>query len=80
MCRVLFATNWGERDKGTKLKWNTVGGEARVGVGEFKGVVMVSVREFYERGGERLPGKKVCFFSPFFCWLGVGLLLWLYCL
>ena len=32
----------------------------RVTVSEFKGMQMVSVREYYEQGGEIKPGKKVC--------------------
>ena len=31
----------------------------RVTVSEFKGMQMVSVREYYEQGGEIKPGKKV---------------------
>ena len=34
-------------------------GKRRVGVSEFKGRRMVNVREYYEKEGEMLPGKKV---------------------
>ena len=34
----------------------------RVVVSRFGGKVMVSVREYYEKEGRSLPGKKVCFF------------------
>lgn len=27
---------------------------------EFKGTRMVNIREYYEKEGEMLPGKKVC--------------------
>ncbi|KAL6714748.1 hypothetical protein ACLMJK_008173 [Lecanora helva] len=33
-------------------------GKRRVGVSEFKGNTMVNIREFYEKEGEMLPGKK----------------------
>lgn len=34
----------------------------RVTVSEFRGKTMVSVREYYEKDGQELPGKKVSFF------------------
>lgn len=34
-------------------------GTRRVTVNEFKGNVMVNLREYYEANGKRLPGKKV---------------------
>lgn len=33
----------------------------RVTVSEFRGKTMVSVREYYEKDGKELPGKKVRF-------------------
>ena len=32
----------------------------RVGVTTFKGKYMLNIREYYEKDGELLPGKKVC--------------------
>lgn len=40
-------------------------GKKRVTVSEFKGKMLVSVREFYEKEGQMLPGKKVGFFLRF---------------
>lgn len=40
----------------------------RVTVSSFRGKPMVSVREYYEKDGQELPGKKVsdfCDFPPF---------------
>lgn len=40
----------------------------RVTVSSFRGKPMVSVREYYEKDGQELPGKKVsgsCVFLPF---------------
>ena len=34
-------------------------GKRRVGVSLFKGKQMVNIREYYEKDGETLPGKKV---------------------
>ena len=34
-------------------------GKRRVGVSEFKGNTMVNIREYYEKDGGMLPGKKV---------------------
>jgi hypothetical protein len=34
----------------------------RVTVSEFRGKTMVSVREYYEKDGQKLPGKKVSLF------------------
>ena len=31
----------------------------RVGITKFKGTHMVNIREYYEKDGEALPGKKV---------------------
>lgn len=42
----------------------------RVTVSEFRGKTMVSVREYYEKDGQELPGKKVSFsFDNFLCLL-----------
>lgn len=38
-------------------------GKRRVTVSSFKGKMMVSVREFYEKDGQTLPGKKVRYMS-----------------
>ena len=35
-------------------------GKRRVGISEFKGKTMINIREYYEKDGESLPGKKVC--------------------
>lgn len=40
--------------------WDLGGKGRRVTVSEFMGNVMVSVREYYEKDGKSLPGKKVC--------------------
>jgi len=37
-------------------------------VQEFKGTRMINIREYYEKEGEMLPGKKVC--ALFFCLYG----------
>ncbi len=36
-----------------------------MGITEFKGTIMINIREYYEKDGEALPGKKVrrCSFS-----------------
>jgi Transcriptional Coactivator p15 (PC4) len=34
----------------------------RVTVSTFRGKSMVNIREYYEKDGQELPGKKVCFF------------------
>lgn len=35
-------------------------GSRRIQISEFKGKRMVSIREYYQKDGEYLPGKKVC--------------------
>lgn len=35
------------------------GGTRRVGVNRFKDALMINVREYYEKDGKTLPGKKV---------------------
>lgn len=47
----------------------------RVTVSEFRGKTMVSVREYYEKDGQELPGKKVWGFLFFFLVLFFHLLL-----
>ena len=41
----------------------------RVGISEFRGTCRVNIREYYEKDGEALPGKKVrvkdCLFFVF---------------
>ncbi|CAL1707513.1 unnamed protein product [Somion occarium] len=39
-------------------KYVELGKKRRAAVREFKGVVYLDIREFYEKGGEELPGKK----------------------
>jgi hypothetical protein len=34
-------------------------GKRRIGISEFKGKRMMNIREYYEKDGEMLPGKKV---------------------
>jgi hypothetical protein len=36
-----------------------ISGKRRLQISEFKGNTMVSIREFYEKDGQMLPGKKV---------------------
>lgn len=48
-----------EKDKDNQPFWE-ISGKRRLQLSEFKGTTMVGVREFYEKDGEALPGKKVC--------------------
>lgn len=47
-----------EIDKEGQSFWE-ISGKRRLQLSEFKGTTMVGVREFYEKNGEALPGKKV---------------------
>lgn len=47
-----------ETDKDGQPFWE-ISGKRRLQLSEFKGTTMVGVREFYEKDGEALPGKKV---------------------
>jgi len=46
--------------KGADKSWELSSGRApkRVGVSEFKGQNLIGIREYYEKDGEHLPGKK----------------------
>lgn len=39
----------------------------RVTVSIFRGKTMVNIREYYEKDGQELPGKKVSFLPTVFC-------------
>ena len=52
------AAGGGVVGKDGEIFWE-LSGKRRVGLQEFKGKVMVNVREYYEKEGEMLPGKKV---------------------
>jgi hypothetical protein len=41
-----------------------ISGKRRVQVSSFKNTTMVGIREYYEKDGEMLPGKKVCLAFP----------------
>lgn len=45
----------------------------RVTVSSFRGKPMVSVREYYEKDGQELPGKKVSAFCVFLSFRDAGL-------
>lgn len=45
-------------DNGDPFWELSAGGTRRVTVNSFKGKMMVNVREYYEKDGQRLPGKK----------------------
>ncbi|PPJ57982.1 hypothetical protein CBER1_11469 [Cercospora berteroae] len=46
-----------EKDKDGGVYW-AIANKRRVQLTEFKGTLMVGIREFYEKDGEMLPGKK----------------------
>ncbi|CAK1367582.1 putative RNA polymerase II transcriptional coactivator [Cercospora beticola] len=46
-----------EKDKDGGVYWS-IANKRRVQLTEFKGTLMVGIREFYEKDGEMLPGKK----------------------
>ncbi|KAK4548855.1 hypothetical protein LTR36_008628 [Oleoguttula mirabilis] len=50
------STEMGKDDDGNEY-WE-ISGKRRVQVSSFKGATMVSIREFYEKDGKTLPGKK----------------------
>lgn len=50
---VLWRTFAGKTDAGQ------ISGKRRVQISNFKGTTMVGIREFYEKDGKALPGKKV---------------------
>ena len=41
-----------------------ISNKRRVTVGNFKGVMMIGIREYYYKDGEMLPGSKVCLHQP----------------
>jgi Transcriptional Coactivator p15 (PC4) len=58
----------GTRDANGDAFWE-IADRRRMTVSEFKGKTMVSIREYYEKDGQVLPGKKVwpTFFSSYQC-------------
>lgn len=48
----------GQRDDNGDVFWELTD-TRRLTVSEFKGKTMISVREYYEKDGKSLPGKKV---------------------
>jgi len=53
----------------TPFGWTQLSGKRRIGISEFKGKRMMNIREYYEKDGEVLPGKKV---GAFFAWGGLA--------
>ena len=59
---------WGGMKKGYRTDGSEqLTSKRRVGISEFKGKFMVNIREYYEKDGEVLPGKKVCLICIPFC-------------
>ncbi|KAM3964099.1 LOW QUALITY PROTEIN: single stranded-binding protein c31A [Aphomia sociella] len=56
-------TKMGSRTDDKEPTW-VLQGKKLVKVREFKGKVYIDVREFYEKGGELLPGKKGISLTP----------------
>ncbi|KAK5124384.1 hypothetical protein LTR85_001601 [Meristemomyces frigidus] len=50
------STEMGKDDDGNEY-WE-ISGKRRVQISSFKGATMVSIREYYEKDGKTLPGKK----------------------
>lgn len=44
-------------EKNGQTIFNISPGKKRVSVGEYKGALLVNIREYYEKDGEELPGK-----------------------
>lgn len=47
-----------KKDSNGDIYWN-ISGLRRVTISEFRGKSMVNIREYYEKDGQELPGKKV---------------------
>uniref|UniRef100_A0A7S2JL94 Transcriptional coactivator p15 (PC4) C-terminal domain-containing protein n=1 Tax=Cyanoptyche gloeocystis TaxID=77922 RepID=A0A7S2JL94_9EUKA len=51
------------KDKDGNLYWE-IGNKKRVSVRKFKGKLYIDIREFYEKDGDLLPGKKGISLQP----------------